>query len=300
MTNRPESAERLHVSRAALRAANLPRHIRAGIPNLNTRNLAERVAVLCASEALSPRGDKPVDRRPGSVTRYLVLVDVPEPALVRLPRTLGVHRPDYRLYLTRDAGTVRRLLIGLARRQPVLGIVDAYLLSSDLHVLTADFEVRCFPVRKVPLLAGLSAAERGEFSVDEDGSYLHWPARDLHIGVSQLLQEVDPAYMTDIAIERNAYDKAGAALRIMREARALRQSDIPGISVRQVSRVEQGVSRLRYESAQKFASAFGMDTSNFLDELGRRAAALHNDSDLIPPQRLKRTDPAAAPAGSRT
>jgi transcriptional regulator with XRE-family HTH domain len=60
----------------------------------------------------------------------------------------------------------------------------------------------------------------------------------------------------------------------MREQRALRQTDIPGISARQVSRVEAGVSRLRYAAAQKFAEAFGMETGALLDELGRRAPAL--------------------------
>lgn len=298
MKGLPEPAKRLHLSRAALRAANLPRHIHAGISALNTRILQEPVVVLCASEVLPAGRARLLEWSSGSDTRYLVLVDVPEPALVRLPRLLGVHRPDYRLYLTRDAGTVRRLLIGLSRRQPVLGIVDAYLLGSDLHVLTADFESRCFPVRTIPLLARLSAADRADFIVDEDGSYLHWPARDLHIGISQILQEVDPAFMTDIAIERNEYDKVGAALRAMRDERSLRQSDIAGISVRQVSRVEQGFSRLRYGAAQKFAAAFGMSTSAFLDELGRRAAALHNDADPVRPLRLRRTEPGLERTGS--
>jgi hypothetical protein len=289
------SAKRLHISPVALRRANLPKHIRAGIPAVNARGLQEPVAVVCASELLTGgREERP--HWTDSDTRYLVLDDVPEPALVRLPRILRVRRPDYRLYVTRDVGTVRRLLIGLTRRQPVLGIVDAYLLDNALHVLTADFEPRCFPIRTISLLKRLGAADRAQFTIDEDGSYLHWPARDLHLGVSQLLQEVDPAFMIDVAIERNENDKVGPALSAMREQRGLRQSDIPGISVRQVSRVEQGTSRLRYSAAQKFAAAFGMETGAFLDELGRRAAELHSDSGIPglrrrnnPPRRAKRS-----------
>jgi hypothetical protein len=290
MKNAPGSSERLHLTRAALRAANLPKHLRAALPAINAQGLNEPVAVVCASELLAG-GREGLPQWAGPNTRYLVLNDVPEPTLVRLPRILGVHRPDYRLYVTRDAGTVRRLLIGLSRRQPVLGIVDAYLLNADLHVLTADFEPRCFPVRRISPLAGLDAAERAQFSVDEDGSYLHWPVRGLHIGVSQLLQEVDPAFMTDIAIERNEYDRVGPALRAIREERGLRQSDIPGLSVRQVSRVEKGTSRLRYAAAQKFATALGMETGVFLRELGRRAAALHGGSDMPRPPRLRRGEP---------
>jgi hypothetical protein len=290
MKSIPEAPGRLYFSRAALRAANLPAHIRAGVQKVDTRGLKEPVAVVCASELLAGGREKLPDWT-GSDTRYLVLDDVPGPALVRLPRILGVHRPDYRLYVTRDAGTIRRLLIGLSRRQPVLGIVDAYVLGYELYVLTADFESRCFPIRKISVFAGFAEADRAEFTVDEDGSYLHWPAHDLHVGVSQLLQEVDPAFMTDVAIERNEYDKVGQALSAMRDDRGLRQSDIPGISVRQVSRVEKGTSRLRYTAARKFASAFGMDTGAFLDELGRRAAALHNSKDGARPLRQRRIEP---------
>jgi transcriptional regulator with XRE-family HTH domain len=289
---------RLYLSRAALTRANLPRHLRTGISGVNDRALDEPVVVACASEILAGGRERFAwDARPDM--RYLVLADVPEPALVRLPRLLGLHRPDYRLHVSRDFGTVRRLLIGLRRTQPVLGIVDAYLLlDRDLYVLTADFELRCFPIRKVSLLAALSAADRVRFTVDEDGSYLYWPAHDLHLGVSQLLQEVDPAFMVDVAIERNEHDKTGAALRAMREQRGLRQSDIPGISVRQVSRVEKGTSRLRYGAAQRFAAAFGLETSVFLDELARVAAAIHDAAESSWPPRQRRTMADTEPADS--
>ncbi|HEV3051803.1 MAG TPA: DUF2442 domain-containing protein [Longimicrobium sp.] len=277
--------------------AKLPRHIRAAIAGVNAQALKEPVAVLCASELLASGRNNLPAWSSASETRYLLIADVPEPALVRLPRILGVRRPDYRMYVTRDAGTIHRLIIGLSRRQPVLGIVDAYPLGGEFHVLTADFELRCFPIRKLPILARLGAADLAQFSVDEDGSYLHWPAHDLHIGVSQLLQEVDPAFMADVAMERNEYDNTGVALRAMREERSLKQSEIPGISARQVSRVEAGVSRLRYSAAQKFAAAFGMETGALLDQLGRRASALFNVSHQARPLRLKQPESDVEPTG---
>lgn len=292
---RAMSKQRLHVSRVALKRATLPSHLRASVTRLDAQALVSPVAVVCASEMLTKRREELPEPVFGPDTRYLILIDVPEPALVRLPRALGLYRPDYRLYITQDAGTVRRLVIGLSRRQPVLGIVDAYVLGTDLYVLTADFELRCFPLRSLPALARLRAEERAKFVVDEDGSYLHWSTSDLHLGVSQLLQEVDPAFMADVAIERNERDRVGPALRAMREELGLRQSDICGISERQVSRVESGFSRLRYNAAQKFAEAFGMDTGALLDELGRRAAALR--SNPASPARAKA--PNREPALSR-
>jgi hypothetical protein len=288
------SADRLYLSPGALKSARLPAHLRKGIRDANVQALCAPVAVACASEVLNGRAKLDVPAG-DSETRYLVLIDVPLPALIHLTRKLGVSRPDYRLYQTSDVGAIRRLLIGLSRKQPVLGIVDAYVLGGDLHVLTADFEQRCFPFRKLPLLARLNAATRARLAVDEDGSFLHWAEQDLHVGVSQLLQEVDPAFMADIAIERNERDKVGVAVRLMREERSLTQSDIPGISVRQVSRIEGGVSRLRYAAAQRFAEAFRMDTGAFLNEVGQRAASIRAASSR---PRMVRRRRSRAPTGS--
>jgi len=267
----------LYVSGAAQKFAALPPHLRKAARTATREGLKTPVCVVCASEVLAsgPTGLPPMSS--GAETRYLVLVDVPAQALVRLPRALGLHRPEYRLCQTPDPGALRRLLIALARPEPLLGIVDAYVVGASLHVLTGDFEFRCFPIRKIPALSRLAAAERPRFTVDEDGSYLHWPARDIHLGVSQLLQEADPAFMADVAIRRSERDKLGPALRTLREELGLRQSDIAGIGERQMHRIETGVSRLRYESAQKIAKAFRMTTGALLAELAQRASAQRTD-----------------------
>ncbi|HEX2081501.1 MAG TPA: helix-turn-helix domain-containing protein [Longimicrobium sp.] len=273
MKSRMADAARLYVSGRALSWAAVPPHLRTLVRTLDTLALAAPVGVVCASELVVAGGPGLGGWAAASDARYLVLIDVPEPALARLPHALGLHRPDYRLYPTYDQGALRRLLVGLARREPVLGVVHAYVLGPDLFVLTADFELRCFPLRKIPSLVGLKADERAAFVIDPDGSYLRWPAHDLHLGVSQLLQEVDPAFMTDLAIQRNERDRVGPALRAWREELGLRQADVPGLGERQVSRIETGVSRLTFDAARKFARAFGMEAGLFLDELARRTSA---------------------------
>lgn len=214
----------------------------------------------------------------GPSTRYLVVIDVPEPALMRLPALLDLRRPDYRLHVTRDVGVVQRLLVSSLREDPRMGIVDAYLLGGWLVVVTGDFEIRSFPLDRVPELAALDEPERGAFEIDADGAYLHWPSRDLHVGVSQLLQAVDPGYLVDMEIERNTSDFTGPALRSIREERRLRQIDVPGLSERQVRRIEEGLSRLRPPSARHFAAALEMSVSDLLAEIGRRAVQLRRQS----------------------
>lgn len=231
-----------------------------------------------ASEFLSnapARQPSPGRARP---TRYLAVIDVPEPALMRLPTALELRRPEYRLHVTRDVGVVRRLVVASRRDDPRMGVVDAYLLDDALAVLTGDFEIRSFPVERVPELAALGLEERQAFEIDPDGAYLHWPAPDIHLGVSQLLQCADPAYLVDIEIERNSNDFLGTALRSLREERGLRQVDVPGLGERQVRRIEEGLSRLRPASAGHFAAAFGMTVSDLLAEIGRRSTRLRNGS----------------------
>lgn len=221
--------------------------------------------ILGGVETLPPRA---------SSTRYLVVIDVPEPALMRLPGILELRRPEYRLHITRDLGVVRRLLVSSVRGDPRLGIVDAYVLGASLVVLTGDFELRSFPIGRIAALDAIPPTERSAFEIDADGSYLHWPAHDLHLGVSQLLQAADPAYLIDIEIERNSNDFSGRALRSIREERGLRQADIPGLSERQVRRIEDGVSRLRPGSARSFADALELTVAELLTQIGRRAAEL--------------------------
>lgn len=223
----------------------------------------------------------------GGSTRYLVVVDIPDQVLPRMYSTLDLRRPDQRVHATRDSGVIRRLLVATARRDPVLGIVDAYAWDETLTLVTGDFEFRSFPLDRVPRIAELPLEEWDQFEINVDGSHLHWPAGDIHLGVSQILQSADPMYLADIAIERNRQDHTGAALRRLREEGGLRQADITGLSERQVRRIEDGISRLRVETAEKFATAFGIDLGILLDRIGRYAGEIHQTS--VAPRESVRT-----------
>lgn len=180
------------------------------------------------------------------------------------------------MHVTRDARAVVRLLIAQHRNAPLEGIVDAYLLGSSLVLLLGDFSIRSFPVEAVPPLRELEPSDLAAFELDEDGSYLHWPRADLHLGVSQLLQAVDPPYLADVEVRRfRASAGIGARIAALREACDLRQRDIGGLSERHVRRIEQGIARLTGESAVKLAGALAMELDDFLAELAEAAADTH-------------------------
>lgn len=266
----PTPGPRLWTSVIARELADLPEQLRLLLDRGLSEDVEARgVVVATASEIIRhPKGLVPewVDTE----TFYLVFTDVPVPALMRLPTLLRLHKPDQRLHVTRDAGALRRLLVAQKRQLPEEGIVDAYAVGDELVLVLGDLTVQSFPRDQVPPLADRGREALQEFEIDSDGSYLRWPEMDVDLGVSSLLQAVDPTYLADVEIERIAEEDTGAALRAMREERGLRQKDISGLGERQVRRLESGESRLTAGAARKIAKSFDLSVARFLELMGGR------------------------------
>ena len=169
---------------------------------------------------------------------------------------------------------MKRLVIALKRPAPWEGILDAYVLEDSLVVVLGDMSVREFPIGRLPQVRRFEPAVLSRFVIDSAGSYLYWPDRDVHMGPSQMLQAVDPMYLSDVEIRRYQMENVSQALLDMRNDRQLKQTEIPGLSERHVRRLEKEGVRLTVEAATRFASAFGLTLSEFLDELSERITAL--------------------------
>ena len=241
--------------------------------------IEQSLVVARASDLLGPerlRLPKWVDTE----TRYLVVSDVPEQAILRLASTLRLHKPDQRLQVCRDPLVVKRLVIALTRPTPWEGILDAYVLEESLVVVLGDMSAREFPIRKLPKVRGFEPAALGHFVIDSAGSYLYWPDRDVYMGPSQMLQAVDPMYLSDVEICRYEMESVSGVLLAMRNGRQLKQTEIPGLSERHVRRLEKENVRLTVDAATKFASAFELTLSAFLDELSERISALQTAGEV--------------------
>lgn len=292
----------------------------ACLPDSGFRSLAKQLVatsragpepslvVARASELIGPdrfRLPKWVD----TDTRYLVVLDVPEQAVLRLASTLRLHKPDQRLRVCRDPSVVKRLVIALQRPAPWEGILDAYVLEDSLVAVLGDMSVREFPIRRLPRVRRFEPKMVSRFEIDSAGSYLYWPDRDVHMGPSQMLQAVDPMFLSDVEIRRYEMENVSQALQDMRSDRQLKQTEIPGLSERHVRRLEKETVRLTVEAATKFASAFAMTLSEFLDELSRRITDLRGAGSDVPPVRPasgarpwvpERAVPVPVPFRSRT
>ncbi len=269
----------VHFSPAVL--GEMPDHIKQSLkPLLETESgldpeAEQSLAVITASEILKHGWDA----LPGWVdaeTRFLILADVPEPALFRLPTILRIHKPDQRIHVTRDPVALKRQAIALNRDHVFEGLIDAYLVEGDLFVVHGDLSVRVFPLSQLDFLSELDEEQIRAFHLHTSGSFLQWPSHDLRVGASQLLQAVDPMFLADIAIERYAAEKMSLALRALRRESGLTQSGIPGLSDRHIRRLENEEVRLTTEAAEKYAKALGTSLSEFLEKLGRRLAELRD------------------------
>ncbi len=263
---------RWYASDSVLRSANLPPAlgeachglIRAGTDDGGFA--ASSTVCLLASEVIDGRA---LPTWIDYDTRFLVVLDVPIGAAMRMPTLLRLRKPDQRLFLSSDLGSVRRWVIAPNRSQPYEGIIDAYVVGATLTVFMGDLSIRDFPVERVPSIKSLAPEQLRQLEVDVDGSFLTWPKTDIHLGPSQLLQAVDPSQLAAIEIERFGSENTAMALKYMREQRGLRQADIDGLGERQVSRLENAESRLTAGAAENFARSFDLTLEGFLDELGQ-------------------------------
>jgi hypothetical protein len=245
----------------------------AALESVVTKDTGLSLVVARAAEILS-RAPWNLPPWVDTETQYLVVLDVPEQTIPRLATVLRLHKPDQRLHISRDPGVVKRTVITLSRSGPWEGIVDAYVISDLLCVLLGDMTEREFPKKELPGLRNVSQQVFRHFTIDSAGSFLHWPDLDLHMGPSQMLQAVDPAYLADVEIERYAMENVSQALYEMRVDRGLRQTDIEGLSDRHVRRLENEQTRLSVGAAETYARVFGQDLGEFLDELSERVTAL--------------------------
>ena len=158
-------------------------------------------------------------------------------------------------------------------------IADAAVTDDRLLVRSCALE--SFEVRfgEIPALARLPESERDKFIVDQDGSYLYWEVNDTHVGLDMIRFATDAKFRETSLLSKLASRRQfGSAVKAVREESELRQSDVPGVSQRQVSRIESGSSGApRYETLRKLALAHSPTAAEYLDRVGNQLAALQSE-----------------------
>jgi DNA-binding XRE family transcriptional regulator len=147
-------------------------------------------------------------------------------------------------------------------------IADAGVVKNSLMVLTCTLERLEVGFPDVPALARLPVEERSQFQIASDGSYLHWRRSDIHLDLEALRIAVDPAARDRALQEKLRHEKRfGEAVATFRKQRGLSQTNMAGVSDRQVRRIEAGEYFPRTETLKNLAAAHGMKLSDYLDAI---------------------------------
>ena len=219
----------------------------------------------------------PAAQMPGEVCKHLVFMkNMPAEALsTRVPR-LNV-RDSRRLHIARDLlpndtlPIVHRAIAGMATGSERVRIVDAWVEGDNLVVLPPSFDRLTIPVKDLQRYIPLHGQPFRDFEIDEDGSYLYWPAVDVHLGWEQLQGIVDPTLLVSAQKESAAFrTRYGDAIRSLRESCGLRQSDVERIAERHLRRIERGEIAPSSRSLKALATGHGMRPDKYMAEIAKR------------------------------
>lgn len=155
-------------------------------------------------------------------------------------------------------------------------IADASIANDRLFATSCAMESFEVLFANIPAMKSVLDSDRGNFEIDEDGSYLHWPGPDIHLDLDSIRVAIDPSARKQAfdskAFRNLRYGKSIAQLRV---EKGLKQSEITGLSERQVRRIERGESS-GYDSLSRMAAAHRMSLDQYLNELARITAKMPN------------------------
>ena len=197
------------------------------------------------------------DVKPSSIPQMF------ERAGLRMMRNTVVHS---------DPGVPRRVLAAWAQNAQDQLIAKASVSEDRLFVVSCALQPYEIPFDRMPALKRIHSAERANFTVDEDGSYIHWPGPDIHIDLDAIRATIDPEAAARAAVAKAVHDKGyGAAIAKLRRARVLKQSDIEGLSERQVRRIEKGEGTT-YDALCRLAESHRMSVEKYLQAVAANVA----------------------------
>nr|WP_223211068.1 DUF2442 domain-containing protein [Microcystis aeruginosa] len=148
-------------------------------------------------------------------------------------------------------------------------IATALVIGESLLISRCDLNELEIPFASMPALQRIPLEEREKFIIAEDGSYIHWPVVDIHLDVEAFLSVIEPVAKQKFAAIKLKHDQIfGQAIASLRKQHQLRQSDIIGVSERQVRRIEQGEGT-KVETLNLFAQAHKMELNDYLDAVAQ-------------------------------
>lgn len=156
-------------------------------------------------------------------------------------------------------------------------IADASIVDNGSALLVFDCTPKSWmiPVEALPLLERITPVERCNFEIDKDGSFLYWQDYDVHLDMEDFREAVDPDLHAKLKAKKVLYDRLfGKAIADVRKEHRLSQKEIPGISERQIRRIEKEGHRPKLKTLRLIAQAQKMDLDEYLEAIANRVCQL--------------------------
>ena len=147
-------------------------------------------------------------------------------------------------------------------------IANFEVISDEfLYVKTCSFEKLFIPVKNLISLQGLTKNELLNFEIDTHGSYIYWPAQDIHLDLENFRSAIDPSIKIKAKLRNLKMDKTyGLAIKLLRKEHNLNQTDFE-LSAKQIGRLESGEQKPTYNAFVSLAKAHKMSVTDYMNKL---------------------------------
>lgn len=241
-------------------------------PNRQTAERGRNIFVLVAASELPNVAEfvSIVNRR-HQLRALLVRDDVLPSSIPQMFERAGL-RTMRNTVVYSDSSVPRRVLSAWTQNAQEDLIAKASVSKDRLFVLSCALQPYEAAFDSMPSLKRIPMAERADFTVDEDGSYIYWAGKDIHLDLDAIRAAIDPEARARAEAAKALHDRRyGAAIARLRLRTGMKQSQIAGLSERQVRRIEKGEGTT-YEALRRLASAHRMDLESYLRELAANAS----------------------------
>jgi hypothetical protein len=137
-----------------------------------------------------------------------------------------------------------------------------------LNCALEPFEVR---FENLPALKKIPKSERPNFTLSETGSYIHWASGDVHLDVDAVRYATNEEWRKKMDLESLTHNKMfGKVIAQVRKKHKLDKTDIPGVSDRQLRRIENDGARPSIATLTALAKAHDMTINDYLNDLANQ------------------------------
>ncbi len=184
-----------------------------------------------------------------------------ERANLRFVRNMLVHS---------DSRVRRRVLTAWQHNAQAELIANATVADDRLIVISCEPKTYEVGFDQMPALKKIHRSDRRNFEIAEDGSFIWWPSGDIHLDLDAIKSGIDPAWRPKSDRLRRAHGcEYGAAIAAVRKEHGLKQTEVPGISERQLRRIEQS-GAVSVRTLKQLAAAHGMTLDNYLNAVASK------------------------------